>query len=113
YNTALLNGKVLGDDGIGDYTWVAAGIRWAADKGVNVINMSLGGTGACSQTLQDAIDYAWARNVVVVAAAGNDGLNEQFEPANCTHVVAVASTDTTDAKSYFSNYGPSISVAAP
>jgi thermitase len=113
YNTALLSGKVLGDNGQGDYTWVAAGIRWAADNGANVINMSLGGFGACSQTMQDAIDYAWARNVVVVAAAGNDGTSEQFEPADCAHVVAVASIDATGAKSYFSNYGAAVSVAAP
>jgi thermitase len=117
YNTALLNGKVLGDDGIGDYTWVAAGIRWAADQGANVINMSLGGPDVCSPTVQDAIEYAWARNVVVVAAAGNHLVGETgtgpFEPADCNHVVAVASTDATDAKSDFSNYGTWVSVAAP
>ena len=113
YNTSLLNGKILGDDGSGDYTWVAAGIQWAADNGANVINMSLGGFGGCSQTLQDAVDYAWARNVVIVAAAGNDGANERFQPADCTHVVAVASTDSVDAKSSFSNFGTWVSVAAP
>ena len=113
YNTALLNGKILGDDGTGDYTWVAAGIHWAADNGANVINMSLGGFGACSPTVQEAVDYAWARNVVIVAAAGNDGRNEPFEPADCTHVVGVASTDAGDAKSDFSNYGTWVPVAAP
>jgi thermitase len=122
YNTALMNGKVLLEQydnngnltgGTGEYTWVAAGIHWAADNGANVINMSLGGVGACSQTMQEAIDYAWARNVVVVAAAGNDGANEQFEPADCAHVVAVASTDASDAKSWYSNYGSWVPIAAP
>ncbi len=122
YTTALLNGKVLQEQydsygnllgGQGSITWIAAGIQWAADNGANVINLSLGAQTPCEQTLQDAVDYAWARNVVVVAAAGNDGLNEQFEPADCTHAVAVASTDATDTKSYFSNYGPGVPVAAP
>jgi thermitase len=120
--TALMNGKVLLEQydsfgnligGEGDYLWVADGIRWAADRGANVINMSLGGPDVCSSTMQEAIDYAWARNVVVVAAAGNYGVNAPFEPADCTHVVAVASTDATDAKSDFSNYGTWVSVAAP
>lgn len=113
YNTSLLSGKVLGDDGIGDYIWVAAGIHWAADSGANVINMSLGDPSACSSTLQEAIDYAWARNVVIVAAAGNRSANEPFEPAGCMHVVSVASTDASDARSDFSNYGPWVTVAAP
>jgi len=122
YDTALLNGKVLVEryDGFanllgaeGSTTWVAAGIQWAADNGANVINMSLGEQSPCEQTLQDAIDYAWARNVVVVAAAGNDGGNESFEPADCAHTLAVASTDASDAKSAFSNYGPWVHVAAP
>ena len=45
--------------------------------------MSLGGAGRLFATMQEAINYAWARNVVVVAAAGNDGVNEPFEPADC------------------------------
>ena len=113
YNTLLLNGKILSDGGIGYESQIADGIRWAADNGANVINMSLGGTGACSQTFQDAIDYAWGKNVVVVAAAGNNGSSGLFEPADCAHVVAVASTDATDTKSGFSNYGAWVSVAAP
>jgi thermitase len=113
YTTALLNGKILSDGGIGYDSQIADGIRWAADNGANVINMSLGGGGACSQTFQDAINYAWSKNVVVVAAAGNNGSNMLFQPADCAHVVAVASTDATDSKSSFSNYGPWVPVAAP
>jgi thermitase len=113
YNTLLLNGKILSDGGVGYDSQIALGIRWAADNGANVINMSLGGTGACSQTFQDAINYAWGKNVVVVAAAGNSGGTGLFQPADCAHVVAVASTDATDAKSGFSNYGAWVHVAAP
>lgn len=121
YNTALMNGKVLIEqyDGFGNLTatgsttWIAAGIQWAADNGAKVINMSLGGPGVCSQAYQDAITYAWSRNVVVVAAAGNYNANEPFQPADCAHVVSVASTDQNDARSGFSNFGQWVSVAAP
>jgi len=78
-----------------------------------VINLSLGGPGACAQSYQDAINYAASKNVIVVAAAGNDGANELFQPASCTGVVSVASTDQNDARSGFSNYGTWVKVAAP
>ena len=113
YATSLLNVKVLSDGGAGYDTQIAAGIRWAADNGANVINMSLGGAGACSQTFQDAIDYAWSKNVVVVAAAGNNGGAGPMQPADCARVVSVASTDASDAKSSFSNFGSWVTVAAP
>jgi len=113
YETKLLNGKILSDGGSGYDSQIADGIRWAADSGANVINMSLGGSGACSQTFQDAIDYAWGKNVVIVAAAGNGGGNASIQPANCAHVVAIASTDGTDARSGFSNYGGWVPLAAP
>ncbi len=113
YDTRLLNGKILSDGGVGYDSQIADGIRWAADNGANVISMSLGGAGACSQTFQDAINYAWGKNVVIVAAAGNSGSTGLFQPADCTQVVAVASTDASDAKSSFSNYGPWVHVAAP
>jgi len=122
YNTSLLNGKVLleqyDSNGIllgatGSTTWTVAGIQWAADNGANVISMSLGQATPCEQAFQDAIDYAWARNIVVVAAAGNYGANTPFEPADCAHTVAVANTDASDAKSPTSDYGTWVHVAAP
>jgi hypothetical protein len=99
-------------------TSVANGIAWATANGANVINMSLGGNGACPLTLQTAIDDAWAHNIVIVSAAGNDGFDEAFWPADCNHVVPVASTDQNDARSLFgngfaSNYGTWVTVAAP
>jgi thermitase len=113
YDTALMNVKVLGDGGSGYESQITAGIRWATDNGANVINMSLGGPGACSQAYQDAIDYAWSRNVVIVVAAGNNGGTAPMQPADCNHVVSVASTDAGDARSGFSNYGAWVAVAAP
>lgn len=113
YETSLMNGKVLSDGGTGYESQITQGVHWAANNGANVINLSLGGPGACAQAYQDAIDYAWSKNVVVVVAAGNNGGAGQMQPADCNHVVSVASTDSTDAKSGFSNYGTWVSVAAP
>ncbi len=110
---ALYNVKVLGDTGSGYYSWMANGITWATDNGAKVINMSLGGTSS-SSTLQSAVDYAWSKGVIVVAAAGNSNTDAQFYPAAYTNAIAVGATDDTDAKASFSNYGSSwVDVAAP
>ena len=101
-NVSLMNGKVLGDDGNGPDSGVVAGIYWATDSGAKVINMSLGSNGPCSSAEQDAVNYAWAHNVLIVAAAGNNASTGPFSPASCEHVIAVASTDATDDKSSFS-----------
>jgi len=57
-NCVLMNGKVLGDNGSGAYSWVSGGIIWAADNGAKVINLSLGGSSP-SKTLERAVNYAW------------------------------------------------------
>ncbi len=88
------------------------GIKYAADNGAKVINCSWGG-GGYSQMEQDIINYAISKGSLVVAAAGNDGLQEDFYPASYNGVISVAATDANDVKAYFSNYGPSIDVAAP
>ena len=109
----LYNVKVLDDTGSGQYSWMAQGITWAANNGVKVISMSLGGTSP-SSTLQSAIDYAWSKGVIVVAAAGNSNTDAQFYPAAYDKVIAVGATDNADAKASFSNYGSSwVDVAAP
>jgi thermitase len=110
---SLYNGKVLGDAGSGFTSWVSSGITWAADNGAKVINMSLGSS-SFSSTQQDAVNYAWNKGVVVVAAAGNSGTNTQFYPAAYPNVIAVAATDSNDAKASFSTYGSTwVDVAAP
>lgn len=110
---------------------VINGIYWAAGADVpgapknlhpaRVINMSFGvderpgkEVEFCDEALQEAVDYARNRGVVLVVAAGNDNRWEQFNaPASCNGTIKVASTGPTALRSYFSNYGPSISFAAP
>jgi thermitase len=112
YNSTIMNVKVLGDSGSGYYSWIASGITWAADNGAQVINMSLGGPSS-SLTLEEAINYAWSKGVVVVAAAGNSGMSSPFYPAYCNNCIAVAATDVNDALPSWSNYGDWVDVAAP
>ena len=124
FNAKLINGKVLDDNGNGFDSWVASGIVWAADNGAGVISMSLGGDGGCNQTLQSAIDYAWNRGAVIVAAAGNggaDGVGDPLPeaPGSCNHVIPVGAIDQLDGKASFSNYnanpasGAVVPLAAP
>jgi len=112
YDATIMNVKVLGDDGKGSYSWIAQGIVWAADNGAKVINMSLGGTSP-SSTLEDAINYAWSKGAVVVAAAGNSGTSSPFYPACYSKAIAVAATDQIDKVPSWSNYGDWVDVAAP
>ena len=108
----LMSVKVLDDSGGGFYSWISNGIIWAADNGAEVINLSLGGSSA-SSTLESAVNYAWNKGVVVVAAAGNDGRNRRLYPAYYTNAIAVGATDANDQKASFSNYGTWVDVAAP
>lgn len=112
YDSTVMNVKVLGDTGSGYYSWIASGIVWAADNGADVISMSLGG-GSASSTLRSAVDYAWGKGVVLVAAAGNSGNSNPVYPAYYENVIAVAATNQNDAKASFSSYGNWVDVAAP
>jgi thermitase len=106
--------KVLGPGGGGSVSSVANGIIYAANNNAQVINMSLGGYGLGSdQTLKGAVDYAYGRGCLLVAAAGNDNTSSPLYPAAYDHVVAVAATDSADNRAWFSNYGSYIDVAAP
>lgn len=112
YNTSLMIVKVLDNSGSGYTSWVASGIRWAADNGANVINLSLGSS-MRSYTLENAVNYAWNRKVVLVAAAGNSGSSSKLYPAAYTNVISVAATNSNDNKASFSSFGKWVSVAAP
>jgi thermitase len=112
YSSTIMNVKVLDDNGMGAYSWIVSGIIWAADNGADIINMSLGGSFA-SSALEDAINYAWNKGVVVVAAAGNNGDTTPIYPACYTNCIAVAATDANDARASWSNYGDWVDVAAP
>ncbi|GAA5346316.1 S8 family peptidase [Planifilum fimeticola] len=104
--------RVLDDSGSGTLQNVANGIIHAADNGADVISLSLGSPND-SITLKEAVDYAWNKGVVVVAAAGNDGSSQPAYPAYYSNAIAVAATDSDESKASFSNYGSWVDVAAP
>ena len=104
--------KVMTHKGYGELGWICRAITWAADHGCRVESLSLGGS-MYSQGMQDAINYAWSKGVIVVAAAGNEGRNNSGYPASNNRVVAVSATDENDQRTYFSNFGRPISVGAP
>jgi subtilisin family serine protease len=112
WDCSLLPIKVLDNAGRGSMDVVAEGIVKAADLGVRVISMSLGGP-ASSATLDQAIDYATAKNAVLVASAGNNGVTTPFYPAASPNVVGVAATDETDRLYPWSNSGTWVRIAAP
>src|SRR5437773_11556112 len=103
---------VLDVNGLGQDSDVIAGVIWAADHGADVIVMAFSNPGF-SQNLQDALDYAWSRNVVLVAATGNDGVSTPTFPAGDRGVMGVAATDPNDSLAPFSNSGPSVFISAP
>lgn len=110
----ILPVKVLDRKGRGSDDAVAQGIRWAADQGARVINMSLGGA-EDSRVLHDAVKYATSKNALVVAAAGNeaDEGNPVDYPAAYDEVIAVGATDENDQHAYFSQVHPYVDVSAP
>lgn len=119
----ILPVRVLGKGG-GYMSDVADGIRWASGGNVSglppnpnrahVINLSLGGMGECTSTLQSAIDFAISQGVVVVVAAGNsDSDVANFSPANCNGVIAVAAIDGVGNRASYSNYGSLVFISAP
>lgn len=103
--------KVLDAQGSGYDSDVAAGIRYAADHGAEVVNMSLGSS-SYSYTLAEAVNYAYNKGVTLVAAAGNDGSSVSY-PAACDHVIAVGALDQGDNLAYFSNRGQALDLTAP
>lgn len=115
--------RVLGK--CGGYTSdIVDGMRWAAGLSVRrvpanpypakVMNLSLGGFGLCTASYQNAINEINAKGAVVVVSAGNNGTDARdFSPASCAGVVTVAATGKAGNKSYYSNYGSAVEIAAP
>jgi subtilisin family serine protease len=108
----ILPVKVLSVGGTGSSSDVADGIRWAADHGAKVINLSLGGYGYDSVE-NAAVQYAVGKDCVIVAAAGNDSTAAVMYPAAFNNVVGVGSSASNDTLSSFSNYGSKVDVVAP
>ena len=123
YGAKIVPVRVLGK--CGGYTSdIADAIIWSSGGTVTgvpanayparVINMSLGGGGACDTTTQNAINSARSRGTVVVVAAGNENQNaSNSNPANCAGVITVAATNRSGGRAYYSNYGTVVDVAAP
>jgi serine protease len=111
YCATLMPIKVLSKQGFGTVANVAEGIRFAADEGAQIINMSLGGP-IKSQILEDAVKHAISKGVLIVAAAGNSGKKVGW-PAAYPGVVAVSATDDKDKIAWFSSRGPEVVLSAP
>lgn len=113
YGAKIMPIKVLDSNGSGSYFDVAAGIRFAADNGAKVINLSLGGPSGTTY-LEDALRYAYEKGVTIVAASGNDGKGTVSYPAAYdAYVIAVGATRFDEKRSSYSNYGVSLDIVAP
>jgi serine protease len=123
YGAKIVPARVLGK--CGGYTsdiadaiiWTSggtvAGVPANANK-ARVLNLSLGGSGACDTTTQNAINSARSRGAVVVVAAGNSNIDAgNATPANCAGVITVAAVGRSGGKASYSNYGAAVDVAAP
>ncbi len=119
YGARIMAVKVLNDSGSGFTSDIAEGIVWAADNGAGVINMSLGSKcttnwPSCSTAIvNDALDYAAAADVVIVASAGNSNVAYVGQPGNHPEVIAVSATDYRRARASYSSYGAAVDLAAP
>lgn len=123
FGAKILPVRVLGICG-GYVSDIADGIRWAAGLAVisapanttpaKVINLSLGGDGACSATYQNAINAARTQGSTVVVSTGNDGsVSTLSQPANCQGVIAVTAHDETGDNAGFANIGAGTALSAP
>lgn len=124
WNAKVLPVRVLGVGGEGTLVDILDGMRWAAGLEVSgmpanlnpasVLNLSLGGRGACPGALQDVLDQVSARGTSIVVAAGNaDEDANNTLPANCQGVITVGATDAVDTRAPYSNYGSVLDVMAP
>jgi subtilisin family serine protease len=119
WNSKIMVCKILDDNNSGFYSWWADAIYYAVDNGASVINLSAGGNGS-STLLENAINYAYNNNVVIVVSTGNQNSVIQY-PARYTNAFAVGSTDSDDTRSapFFwsstsgSNFGPELDFVAP
>ncbi|GAA3786082.1 S8 family serine peptidase [Streptomyces phyllanthi] len=123
YNAKVSPLRVLGKCGgydsdiIDAITWASGGTVSGVPANTNVakvINMSLGGGGACTSATQSAINAAVNRGTTVVVAAGNSNANAaNYSPASCSNVISVAALNRSGSKASYSNYGSVVDIAAP
>jgi len=110
--SCLLSCRALDENGSGSTSDIADAIEWAADQGANIINLSLGG-GGYSDTLKNAVSYAYDNGSFLVGAAGGSASDGVSYPAAYSEVVAVSSVDSNEQFASFSNYGSEIELCAP
>ncbi|MFA5895802.1 MAG: S8 family serine peptidase [Thermoplasmata archaeon] len=113
---SLMALRALGPNGEGSSYNTSLAIRWAADHGARIINLSLGTNNTFAGVPTDislAVNYAWSKGALIVAAAGNSGTASLDYPAALPNVVSVAAVDQSGTKASFSNYGPGLSISAP
>ncbi|MBV8762591.1 MAG: peptidase S8 [Deltaproteobacteria bacterium] len=111
-NVKIMPLKVLSASGSGSVAGIADAIRFAADHGAKVINMSLGGAFP-SRVLKKAVEYAHAKGVTVVCAAGNESRGKVGYPAAYPGAVAVSATQEDEAITFYSNTGKDVDIAGP
>ena len=112
-NVKILPVKVLSAKNTGTDTDICLGVRYAIDKGVDVINLSLGGYGECVP-LDEMIEEATAKGIIVCVAAGNDSVDAiDVHPANAEPAITVGAIDNTFSRATFSNYGEVLDISAP
>ncbi|MEC1681346.1 S8 family serine peptidase [Bacillus mojavensis] len=105
--------KALDQNGSGDLQGLLKGIDWSIANGMDIVNMSLG-TSSDSQILHDAMDKAYEKGVLLVAASGNDGNGKPVNyPAAYSSVVAVSATDQHNQLAAFSTTGNEVEFSAP
>jgi subtilisin family serine protease len=114
-NVRIMALRALGPNGQGSSYNTSQAIRWAAIHGARVINLSLGTneTFIGPTDISLAVNDAWSRGALVVAAAGNSNSGTLDYPARLANVVSVAAIDETGLKASFSNYGRGLTLAAP
>ncbi len=112
WGSKIMSVKVLDSDGYGSYLHIASGIRWAADNGADIINLSLGGASP-SFILEDAVNYAHSAGCLLLAAAGNEAGPVLYPAGYDDYVVAVGAVGDQDEHASYSNTGPQLDVAAP
>ena len=112
FKASIMPLKVLSARGSGSMAAIAQAIRFAADNGARVINMSLGGPFPVG-AIGSAVKYARGKGVTIVAAAGNDGRGKVGYPARYPGVIAVAATQFDEQTTFYSNWGAQVDIAAP
>ncbi|MEY2469033.1 MAG: serine protease, partial [Actinomycetota bacterium] len=110
--TLQYQGGIFGASCSGSTAGIAQAIIDSADQGAKVISMSIGG--GSSSAMQNAVNYAWGKGVILVAAAGNDGGTNSIDyPGAYPNVIAVGALDSNKARASYSDRGPQLDVMAP